>query len=72
MKFNRVKHEREKYQNDPEYRKKRIALSLKWTKNNKDKVNAKQRRYSHNRTPEQIEARKQKVKEMRALGKWKK
>ncbi len=72
MKFDYAKYYKEKYKNDPVYRKKRIALSNKWTKNNKDKVNAKQRRYYHNKTPEQIEERKQKVKEMRALGKWKK
>ena len=45
---------REKYKNDPEYRKNRIRWSAVWDKNNRGKINTIHRKWYANRTTQQI------------------
>ncbi len=71
MTWDAKKYYEDKYKNDPEYKKKRLFWSIRWAKNNREKVRANSRRRYANRTPEQIKKQKQHVKQMRVSGKWK-
>lgn len=71
MTFNQNKYYNDRYQRDPEYRKSRIAWSLKWSKKHRKQINAGNRRRYAKRTPQQIKKQKLHLKKMRASGKWK-
>lgn len=62
---------RTKYRNDAEYRKKQLIASTNWNKTHREQLNKKSKERYAKRTPEQIKQRQQKLKKMRALGKWK-
>jgi len=66
MTFDRGKYQREKYWNDPEYHKNRIAWSKEWSKKNQKRIRIAQKRRYDNRTPTQIIARKKYLKELRS------
>jgi len=71
MSFDYAKYHRERYKNDPEYRKNRIRWSAVWDKNNREKINTIHRKWYANRTLQQIKRRRQPLKKMRTIGKWK-
>ncbi len=62
---------KKKYHTDEEYKKKRIVDATSWAKTHRVQINATNRKHYANRTPEQIENRKQQLKKMRDSGKWK-
>jgi len=66
IKFDATKYYRDKYRNNPEYRKKRIQSSCKWEKNHRPQVNEANRKLYAKRTPQQIQARKLYLKKLRA------
>jgi len=68
--FDKSEYYKERYRNDPEYRKKRIAWSSNWNKKNITRVNAINRKRYANRTSKQIKERQQQLRKMRAIGKW--
>ena len=70
MAFDHSKYYRDKYKNDPEYRKNRITWSSNWTAKNRKRINDKNRKHYANRTSQQIKKRRQRLKKMRASGKW--
>ena len=70
--FDAPKYYKEKYWNDPVYRRWRINASSRWAKNNQETVNTNQRNLYANRTPQQIKKRERQLKKMRAIGRWKK
>ena len=71
MTFDYNKYYKDRYHSDPEYRKDRIAWSLKWSKNNREQINTGNRKLYANRTLQQIKKHKLHLKKMRASGKWK-
>ncbi len=64
-KFDATKYYRDKYRNNPDYRKKRIKFSCDWQKNNRPQVNEGNRERYAKRTPEKIKARKLYLKKLR-------
>ena len=68
---NYKKYYKERYKNEPEFRKKRIECVTAWAKRNRDKINRTNRKRYANRTPQQIKKRQQQIKKMRTLGRWK-
>lgn len=62
---------KKKYHTDEAYRLKRLAASSSWGKIHAAQINATNRKRYANRTPEQIQERKQQLKKMRDSGKWK-
>jgi len=65
-KFDATTYYRDKYRNNPEYRKKRIEFSNKWQRNHRPEVNEGNRKRYAKRTPQEIQARKLYLKKLRS------
>ena len=58
MTFSQTEYARNRYHSDPEFRKRIIVSVSKYNKSHREAINQKQNQRYANRTPEQIQARK--------------
>lgn len=63
---NYQKYQKDRYRQDPEFRKMMLTASHEWQKKNRKRVNEANRKRYANRTPQQIRKRKLYLKNLRA------
>ena len=63
---NYQKYQKDRYRQDPEFRKMMLTASHEWQKKNRKRVNEANRKRYENRTPQQIRKRKLYLKNLRA------
>lgn len=65
MTFSQKQYAKKRYHSDPEFRQRIIDATVNYQKNHRKEINKRQKERYHNRTPEEIQARKDYLRQLR-------